>query len=208
MTVMQSRGRFSRRQETGCTGRSQAARWRAAGLTRVPGRALPHRPAGCHKPGADRCSVPFKRPAPPQPKELLDGFCTEPRQEQGIALNSNGLILFLRLADIEWLQAVDQGVELHVGQRTHLLRASLAAVTAKLPPDRFLLIDRSTLVNIAQIMGLKPASHGGYDVLLRNGTRLHRNTDSEAPRLRSFDPPPDAIGKPALRKPRLSRWDE
>ena len=87
-------------------------------------------------------------------------------------MNSNGLMLFLRLVDIEWVQAAGQGVELHVGKKTHLLRATFAAVAAKLPPDRFLRLSPATLVNIAHIQELQPALDGEYEVLLHNGTRL------------------------------------
>ena len=168
---------------------------------------MPHRPTDCHKPGPSRRCAPSQWLPPQEPKALLEGFCPEPRQEEQIALNSNGLILFLRLADVEWVEAVEQGVELHVGQKTHLLRASLPAVAAKLPPDRFLRINPSTLVNIEQIMGLQPAPHGGYDVLLRSGTRLTRNSNAETLGTPSSDAKPDAAQKPPLRKPKLSRWD-
>jgi two-component system LytT family response regulator len=81
-------------------------------------------------------------------------------------------MLFLRLADIEWVEGADNGVELHLGRETHRLRDTLAAVGAKLPPDRFLRISRSTLVNREQIKELLPTFRGEYVVLLRNGTRL------------------------------------
>ena len=117
-------------------------------------------------------------------------------------------MIFLRLADIAWVAAVNQGVELHIGQRTCLLRVTLAAVAAKLPPDRFLRLNGSTLVNIAHIRELHPASQGGYDMVLRNGTRLSRHTDGAAQSIPAFDLKPDADSKIALRKPKLSRWDE
>ena len=110
--------------------------------------------------------------APQKPKKLLEGFCPEARPEEQIAVNSKGLILFLRLADIEWVEAGNNCVELHIGQETHRLRDTLAAVRAKLPPDRFLRLSRSTLVNIEQIKQLQPMFCGEYEVLLRNGTRL------------------------------------
>ena len=87
-------------------------------------------------------------------------------------MNSNGLMLSLRLADIEWMEAADNGVKLHVGKQTHRLRDALAVVAAKLPPGRFLRISRSTLVNIEQIMGLQRMFFDEYEVLLRNGRRL------------------------------------
>ena len=87
-------------------------------------------------------------------------------------MNSNGLMLFLPLADIEWVEAVEHGVELHVGPETHRLGDTLAALEAKLPPDRFLRISPSALVNLAQIKQLQPRCRGECNVLLRNGMRL------------------------------------
>ena len=172
MPAMQSRVRIAWREETGRICRSRTKRWLAAGLTRAPGRALPDEPTGFHKLAASRHSAWFERSRPQNLNGLLEGFCPEPRQEEQIAVNSNGLILFLRLADIEWVEAAGHGVELHVGPETHLLRDTLAAVGAKLPPNRFLRISDSTLVNREQIKELQPMCRGEYVVLLRNGKRL------------------------------------
>lgn len=81
-------------------------------------------------------------------------------------------MLSLRLADIDWLEAADNGVKLHLGKQTHRLRDTLAVVAAKLPPGHFLRISRSTLVNIEQVQGLQRLFFDEYEVLLRNGTRL------------------------------------
>jgi two-component system LytT family response regulator len=133
---------------------------------------LPAEPADCPKPESGQLFARPKRLARQKLDGLLEGFCPEPCQEEQIAVNSNGLILFLQLADVEWVEAADNCVELHVGQQTHRLRSTLAAVAARLPPDRFLRASRSTLVNIEQIKELQPLSHGGCSVRLRNGTRL------------------------------------
>ena len=172
MPTMQSRARFDWHEETGRVRLSAAARWLPARSTRAPDRALPGEPAGSLKPPASQSPAPFKWLAPHQLNGLLEGFCPEPRQEEQIAVNSNGLMLFLQLADIEWLAAADHGVELRVGKQTHRLRDTLAAVAAKLPADRFLRISPSTLVNIAQIWGLQRMFFDEYEVLLRNGARL------------------------------------
>ena len=103
---------------------------------------------------------------------MLEGFCPEPHPEEQIAVNFNGLMLFLRLADIEWLEAADNCVALHVGQETHVLRDTLAAIVAKLPPGRFLRIGPRTLVNVQQIKDLRPLRHRRCRLLLRSGTRL------------------------------------
>jgi two-component system, LytTR family, response regulator len=87
-------------------------------------------------------------------------------------VNSMGLMLSLRLADVDWMEAADNCVKLHVGKHTHRLRDTLAVVTSKLPAGRFLSLSRSTLVNIEQIVGLQRLFFDEYEVLLRDGTRL------------------------------------
>jgi DNA-binding LytR/AlgR family response regulator len=133
---------------------------------------LPAKPAPSPKPKARRRSVPAKLPAPPQPKDLLEGFCPEPGQEELIAVTSKGQMISLRLGDVEWMEAADDCVKLHVGRYVHRLRDNLTAVAAKLPPGRFLRISRSTMVNIEQINGLQQMFFDEYEVLLRNGKRL------------------------------------
>lgn len=143
-----------------------------AGSGRARGGALLRRTTCCSKPPVGDAPAPFEPPAPHKPERVLDGFCPEPRPEERIALNSNGRLLLLRLADIDWLEAADQCVALHVGKETHVLNDTLAAVMAKLPSNRFLRISPSVLVNLRQIKRLRPMCQSEWQVLLRNGTRL------------------------------------
>ncbi len=103
---------------------------------------------------------------------LLDDVKTEPRQAERLAVKSEGRILFLKLNEVEWVEAADNYVKLHVGNESHLLRETMSALEAKLPKGRFLRISRSTIVNIEQIKELQPLFHGEYVVILRGGARL------------------------------------
>jgi two-component system LytT family response regulator len=103
---------------------------------------------------------------------LLEGFCPEPRPEDQVAVSASGCLLLLRLADIDWLEAEDGQVMLHVGRETHRLNKTLAAVMAKLPPERFVGITPFVAVNLRQIKGLRRLCQGEWQVLLRDGTRL------------------------------------
>ena len=168
--MMQGRFGFAGRGKTGRIHQCPAVGWRATGRAR--GRALPRRAAPKDRPAAGPSLTPFKWLAPPKSDNLLDGFSPEPCQEERVAVNSNGLMLFLRLDDIEWLQAADDCVELHVEQQTHRLRSTLVVLAAKLPPGRFLRLSPWTLVNIKQIKELQANLHGEYEVRLRSGKRL------------------------------------
>jgi LytTr DNA-binding domain len=172
MLAMHSRARFAWRGNTGCSGECPSLCRLAAASTRAPGRIPPLDPARPGKQPARRRPAPVKKPPQTKTNELLEGFCPEPSQEEQIAVNANGLMLFLRLADIEWLEAADNGVKLRVGKQTHRLRDTLAALAAKLPPGRFLRISRSTLVNIEHVAGVQRMFFDEYEVLLRNGARL------------------------------------
>jgi len=81
-------------------------------------------------------------------------------------------VLFLKIDEIDWIEAADNYVELHIGNESHLHRETMAALEGKLPADKFMRISRSTIVNIERIKELQPMFHGEYAVILRNGTRL------------------------------------
>jgi two-component system LytT family response regulator len=97
---------------------------------------------------------------------------TTPRHPDRLAVKSQGRILFLRSSDIEWVEAADNYVKLHVGREVHPLRETMTALEKRLPADSFLRISRSTIVNVEQIKELHSMLHGEHTVVLRNGTRL------------------------------------
>jgi two-component system LytT family response regulator len=103
---------------------------------------------------------------------LLEDMQSEPRQNERLAVKSDGRILFLRLSEIDWVEAADNYVRLHVGNEAHLLRETMTALENKMPADRFLRISRSTIVNIEHVKELHPLFHGEYVVVLRSGARL------------------------------------
>jgi two-component system, LytTR family, response regulator len=102
-----------------------------------------------------------------------------------LAVKSNGRIVFLRLADIDMVEAADNYVKLCVGKETHMLRETLTALEEKFPPERFVRISRSAIVNIESVKELHPLFHGEYAVTLRNGSRATL-TRSYREQLRQF----------------------
>jgi two-component system LytT family response regulator len=88
-----------------------------------------------------------------------------------LAVKSDGRIIFLRLADIDMVEAADNYVKVCSGKETYLLRETLGAVEEKLPTDRFVRISRSAIVNLESVKELHPMFHGEYAVALKNGAR-------------------------------------
>ena len=104
--------------------------------------------------------------------ELLADLKTGAKHPERLAIKSGGKVLFLKIDEIDWIEAADNYVELHIGNESHLHRETMAALEGKLPADKFMRISRSTIVNIERIKELQPMFHGEYAVILRNGTRL------------------------------------
>jgi two-component system LytT family response regulator len=95
-----------------------------------------------------------------------------PRRLERLTIKSAGQIIFLKLSEIDWIEAADYYTCLHVGQRTHMLRRSIVDLEQDLDPSAFCRIHRSTIVNLHRVSGLKVSENGGYDVVLHNNARL------------------------------------
>jgi len=80
--------------------------------------------------------------------------------------------LFLKVAEIDWIEAADYYVCLHAGARSHLLRRSMADVERELDPGMFCRVHRSAIVNLERVRRLETAVDGGTDVVLTTGARL------------------------------------
>jgi two-component system, LytTR family, response regulator len=76
------------------------------------------------------------------------------------------------VGEIDWIEAQDYYVELHIGGSSYLLRRSLKLLEERLDPRQFARVHRSTIVNVARIRALRPATHGERDLVLRDGTQL------------------------------------
>jgi two-component system LytT family response regulator len=89
-----------------------------------------------------------------------------------LAIKSEGRISVVKTADINWIGAADNYVELHTGNGTHMLRTTINALAAQLSPDGFVRISRSHLVNLERVKELRLKTHGDYLIVLHNGTIL------------------------------------
>ncbi len=95
-----------------------------------------------------------------------------PRKIDRLPIKSSGQVLFLKISEIDWIEAADYYACLHVGPKTHLLRRSMSELERDLDPAAFCRIHRSTIVNLERVRNLKLGEDGEYEVLLGNGTSL------------------------------------
>ena len=103
---------------------------------------------------------------------LLEDLQNRQTHVTRFVIRSGGRIVFLRVEEIDWLEAAGNYVSIHVGRDRHLLRGTLQSVLERLDPAQFLRIHRSTVVNCNRIKELQPLFHGDYTVRLRDGTEL------------------------------------
>ncbi len=87
-------------------------------------------------------------------------------------VQQRGHLQRVAVADIEWVDAADNYVEIHTAARTFLDRVTLAEFLAKVPGRRFVRIHRSCAVNPACISALDAMARGDAELTLRNGKVL------------------------------------
>ena len=95
-----------------------------------------------------------------------------PASPKCLILKSGSQVLFLKHADIDWIEAADYYACLHVGARTHLLRRSLSELEHDLDSKAFCRIHRSAIVNLARVRALQLNPGGEHEVVLDNGSTL------------------------------------
>lgn len=91
------------------------------------------------------------------------------RYPDRLAIKTEGITRFVRVKDVEWIEAAGVYVTLHSSGKELLYRASLTEMAQSLDPSRFLRIHRSVIVNIDSIVQLQPLSHGEFELLLKDG---------------------------------------
>jgi two-component system, LytTR family, response regulator len=89
-----------------------------------------------------------------------------------LVVKGRGQLLFLDVADVDWVEAAGYYACLHVGPDTHVMRRTLSELERDLGEENFVRIHRSIIVNLDRIQGLGLQNSGEYEVALKSGVRL------------------------------------
>jgi two-component system LytT family response regulator len=76
---------------------------------------------------------------------------------------------FVKVEEIDWIEADRNYLVLHCGPQEHLVRATLTAFLRRLDPLDFARANRSAAVNLNRVRELRPRAHGEYQVVLHDG---------------------------------------
>ncbi|HEY0427414.1 MAG TPA: response regulator [Pyrinomonadaceae bacterium] len=108
-----------------------------------------------------------------QLQSLMQTLKQEKKYLERLVIKSAGRIFFLNVEEIDWIEAADNYVSLHVGRAGHLLRETLGNLESRLSPDKFLRISRSAIVNLIRIKEIHPLFKGEYAIILASGKELN-----------------------------------
>lgn len=89
-----------------------------------------------------------------------------------IPVKVNERTLFLKVEQIDWIEAAGNYLVVHLGKESHVIRETLTSMESKLDPAHFLRISRAALINLARVKELQPLFNGEHAVVLEGGKTL------------------------------------
>ena len=124
--------------------------------------------------------------ADPRLDALLDDHARHARR---FLVRTHDKTVVVDAADVDWIEAADYYATLHVGERAHLVRETLAGLARRLDPERFLRVHRSAIVNLDRVREIHPLFRGDAELVLAGGTRVRLSRTHRAEFKRRFAAP-------------------
>ena len=81
-------------------------------------------------------------------------------------------VAFVAVDDIVWIRASRNTVQIHLVDRVHELRETMATLAARLDPRHFARVHRSAIVNVRRIKAIHPWFNGHHIVTMDTGQQL------------------------------------
>lgn len=97
----------------------------------------------------------------------------EPEFPERLLIKKLGKEFIIRVADIDWIEAAGNYMNLHVGARVYPLRETMAGLENRLDAGKFVRIHRSRMVNLDRIEEITPLESGDCRVRMRTGDELN-----------------------------------
>jgi len=107
-----------------------------------------------------------------QMAQFLERVGAPPTRAGRIAVKRDGRVNFVRIDEIDWVEADGDLVRVHAGKEAHVIRETMTQIEAKLPPERFMRVHRSVIVNTERVREVQPWFKGDYVLIMHDGTKL------------------------------------
>lgn len=114
-----------------------------------------------------RPEMSFQEGRPPADRAQDSG-----RSHRRLLVRDAGRAVLIDVDEIDWIEAADYYVQLHVGPRTYLHRETMQRLESELDPARFVRIHRSAIVNQERIRELRHQGRREMVVVLSGGAEL------------------------------------
>ncbi len=104
----------------------------------------------------------------PDPKiaALIETLRPDQRHLSRFVIKSSQRVLFVKAADVDWIESAGNYAVLHAGAQTHIIRETMQALEKRLCPGSFQRISRSVIVNLSRIKEIQPMGKGEYIVIM------------------------------------------
>jgi two-component system LytT family response regulator len=89
-----------------------------------------------------------------------------------ILIKEGERIVLLKVEEIDWIESAGNYLVVHSGKANYVWRETMTRLETQLPPDFFLRVSRSALVNLNRIRELQPLPGGQYGVVLHDGQTI------------------------------------
>ena len=104
--------------------------------------------------------------------DLIEHLRVTPGHPTRVAVPRGQRLVMLDWVDVDWIEAADNYVKLHVGDTEYLLRRTLSGLEKELDAAQFVRVHRSAIVQVDRIVELRPETHGDSTLQLRGGRVL------------------------------------
>ncbi|AWW75419.1 DNA-binding response regulator [Erythrobacter sp. KY5] len=92
--------------------------------------------------------------------------------ERDLWVRENGAVRRVRVEEIDWIEAANDYVALHVGEEVHLADDSIRSLAQRLDPARFLQVHRSAIVRISSVSEINREKFSAISLTLQTGARV------------------------------------
>lgn len=89
-----------------------------------------------------------------------------------LAVRVGERLVYLRVQEIDWIEASDDVAKIHVGKQTFEHRITLSQLEQRLPARTFVRVHRSAIINVERIREFVPWFQGDWIIVLADGTRV------------------------------------
>ncbi len=104
--------------------------------------------------------------------KLLKNLNKKEENLERFVIKNNGRVLFVPVEDVAWIESDGNYLLIHTANQKHIIRETMKSVEAKLNPQKFFRIHRSTIANIDCIKELQVHFNEKHLVILKDGIEL------------------------------------